>query len=216
METKFQTSFIPKKAMIPNAGGAIPPREKHRSSLLMSVAVLLFITSLLGGAGTYAYKSLLTAQLKKYEAELNVRKKGFDLVLIQNLKRHDVKLKFADQLLKNHLALSQIFGVIGELTVEDVRFISMDLTAGAGDIKIGLKGYGSDFPTIAFQSKVLSQLESYGLRKIIKNPILTDPAQDATNKTITFGLTATIDPSHVAYKNFFPADEGTTTAELTE
>jgi hypothetical protein len=68
-----------------------------------------------------------------------------------------------------------------------------------------MQGYGSSLSAVAFQSDVLNQLEQYGLRKIIRNPILSDPALDA-NGTVSFNFSATIDPAALSYmKSVEPA-----------
>ncbi len=62
-----------------------------------------------------------------------------------------------------------------------------------------MKGYGSSFSAVAFQSDVLGKLVDYGLRGIVKNPILSDPSLDVNN-SVSFGFTATIDPSTLSYE----------------
>ncbi|MEN9524455.1 MAG: hypothetical protein RL536_524, partial [Candidatus Parcubacteria bacterium] len=99
-------------------------------------------------------------------------------------------------------------------TIEKVRFLSMDLTApnansGEG-FKLSMKGYGTSLPAIAFQSDVLGQLEDYGLRKVVKNPILSDPSVDI-NSTVSFGLSATIDPATLTYRRSLADASATST-----
>jgi hypothetical protein len=62
-----------------------------------------------------------------------------------------------------------------------------------------MKGYGRNFSSVAFQSDVLGQLEQYGLRNIVKNPILSDPSLD-TGGTVSFGFTATLNPASLSYR----------------
>jgi hypothetical protein len=91
----------------------------------------------------------------------------------------------------------------------------MDLTADkAGEeIKVSLKGYGTSLSAVAWQSDVLGNLERYGLRKVVKNPILSDPALDS-NGTVSFGFTASIDPASMTYeRSLNPIDEDTDTTD---
>jgi hypothetical protein len=73
------------------------------------------------------------------------------------------------------------------------------------DIKVSLKGYGTSFSAVAFQSDVLGQLEQYGLRKIVKNPIISDPSLDQRG-TVSFGFTASVDPKSVLYEKLVSSD----------
>ncbi len=214
METKFQTSFIPKKPLIPPGGmsGLNTSPRRHTTSLFMSLAVILFILSLLAAGGMYFWKSYLLSSQASYKTQLAERERQFNADLIEELKRQNVKIDLAKQLIGNHLAVSQIFDIIGRLTIENVRFLSMDLTAGANSgegIKVAMKGYGTSFSAVAFQSDVLGQLEQYGLRKVVKNPILSDPALDSSG-TVSFGFSATIDPASLSYEKSVTAEASST------
>ena len=205
METKFQTSFIPKKPLV-SAGtiGGIAtsaPRKKG-TSIFMTLAGLLFLISLGVAGGMYYWKSFLLSSQESYKTQLAQREKQFNGDLIEELKRQDVKITLASQLIRNHLAMSNIFTILGSFTIESVRFLSLDLVAPANsteDIKVTMKGYGSSFSAVAFQSDVLGKLVDYGLRGIVKNPILSDPSLDVNN-SVSFGFTATIDPSTLSYE----------------
>lgn len=214
METKFQTSFIPKRPLIPVSG--LTQSAPHRSvSFLMVIAVLLFIASIGVAGGSYFYKSYLESSQVRYKEELALREKQFNPDLIEELKRQNVKIDLGKQLIQNHIAVSQIFDIIGRLTIENVRFTSMDLTVGqnpSDGIKVSMKGYGTSLSAVAWQSDVLGQLEKYGLRKVVKNPILSDPALDQAG-LVSFGFSASIDPDSLSYiKSLQPESTATSTA----
>ncbi|MEK7610019.1 MAG: hypothetical protein AAB470_02780 [Patescibacteria group bacterium] len=202
METKFQTSFIPKKPIVPVGGASSgynsTTPHSHSVSIFMSLAVLIFLVSIIAAGGMYFWKSFLLSSQESYKTQLAQREKQFNADLIEELKRQDIKIDLAKDLILNHMAASEIFDIIGRLTIEKVRFSSMDLSTGTDGIKISLKGFGTNLSAVAFQSDVLSKLEEYGLRKVVKNPILSDPALD-TNGTVSFGLTATVDPASLSY-----------------
>lgn len=183
-------------------GVSTPAPSKKSTSIFMTLAALIFILSLGAAGGMYFWKSFLLTSQESYKTQLAQREKQFNSDLIEELKRQDVKISLASQLIRNHLAMSNIFSVLGSLTIESVRFISLDLVAPANsteDIKVSMKGYGSSFSAVAFQSDVLGKLEDYGLRRIVKNPILSDPSLDSNN-TVSFGFTATIDPTTLSYE----------------
>lgn len=207
METKFQTSFIPKKPISPAGGFAggtsSMPRPHKTSSLFMTLATLLFIVSLAAAGGMYFWKSTLLNAQETYKTELAAQEKRFNTNQIEELKRQDVKITLAQQLLNNHIAASQIFNIIGLMTIEKVRFQSMDLSTGATpgeDVKVTLKGYGTSFKAVAWQSDVLGKLDQYGLRNIVKNPILSDPSLNS-NDAVSFGFSATVNPKNLSYQN---------------
>ncbi|MES2216733.1 MAG: hypothetical protein V4481_05585 [Patescibacteria group bacterium] len=201
METKFQTSFIPKKPLVP-VGGATAPHKHHSTSLFMTIGVFVFLASLVAAGAAYAWKGVLTSSQEKYKKDLADREQQFQVSRIEDLKRTNVRIDLASKLLSEHLAVSQIFDIVSRFTVSDVRFISLSLgssaTNPADGLRIEMKGYGSNLAAVAFQSDVLGQLERYGLRKIVKNPILSDTTTDS-NGTEAFGFSAVIDPSAMSY-----------------
>lgn len=168
----------------------------------MTLAVLIFVASLLGVGGAYLWKQYLISSQESYKQNLAKREQQFNLDLIQQLKEVNVKIDTVRTLLNNHLALSNLFDVLGRFTTGHVRFLSLDVTpptTGSGDIKVSMQGYGTTLQAVAFQSDVLSELEQYGLRNIVKNPILGDPSL-STDGTVSFDFTASIDPSTLLYE----------------
>ncbi|MCL5782201.1 MAG: hypothetical protein M1459_02490 [Patescibacteria group bacterium] len=213
METKFQTSFIPRKPL-PTAGAPggvgvgmnFSRPQAHRSrgnSLFFNLSILLFIISLGAAGGMYGWKSYMQKSQEDLKNQLADRENQFNPSLIEELKRINVEIDSATRLLNNHIALSNVFDIISRFTVDKVRFTSFDLSApqnNSGLININMKGYGTTLSVVAFQSDVFSKLDEYGLRKIVKNPILANPSLDDTN-TISFDFSAAIDPSTLLYKN---------------
>jgi len=168
----------------------------------MTIATVLFILSIAGAGGAYAYEQYLISAQNTYKDQLVARENQFNLNLIEQLKAQNVKIDIARQVLNNHIALSQIFDMISRLTIENVRFMNLDVsvpTSGGDGVKVALQGYGTSFSAVAFQSDVLNQLDQYGLRKVVKNPILSNPTQGANN-TVSFGFSATIDPASLSYE----------------
>ena len=216
METKFQTSFIPKKGLTP---GSSAPSSMGRgfASIFMVLAVILFIISIAAAGGAYAWKQyLITAQVT-YNKQLGERQKQFDTDLIEQLAQTKLQIDTARQLLEGHVALSKIFDIISRMTIDPVRFLSLDVSvpsAGSTDwVKIAMSGYGKNLSVVAFQSDVLGQLEQYGLRKIVKNPILANPTLDQSNPTVSFSFSATIDPASLSYRKSLTSTTNTTPSQ---
>ncbi len=216
METKFQTSFIPKKPTASTIGGISPvSHQRPTASIFMTIAVLIFIISIASAGGMYAYKQYLLASKTTYQQQLDAHKKEFNLDLITKLNSENIKITKARSILKNHVALSQIFDIIGKVTIENVRFMSLDVTVppGGGDVKISLQGYGTTLSDVAYQSSVLAQLETLNLRDVVKNPILSNPAFGGNGNTVGFNLSAVVDPASLSYENLVSPASGTSTTQ---
>lgn len=213
MEPKFQTSFIPKKPLIPVSGLTSSVPQHHTTSIFMIIAVFAFIISIGAAGSMYFWKSYLESSQKTYKEQLAKRETQFNPDLIEELKRQNIKIDLGKQLINNHIAMSQIFGIIGSLTIEDVRFLNMDVTTGTTNsdgIKVNMKGYGTSLSAVAWQSDVLGKLDRYGLRNVVKNPILSDPSLD-NNGLVSFGFNATINPANLSYQKSLGTSDATTT-----
>lgn len=204
METKFQTSFIPKRPLVSDNKIYTP---KGGTSVLMFVAILLFIASIAGAVFSILWKNVLIKSQENYKVQLAESEKRFNTTLIEELKKANTKIDLSKQLLKNHLAASEIFSIISKLTIEGVRFSSFDFSAPAKDsdgVKITMRGVGNSFSAIAFQSSVFGESQKYGTNKILKNPVLSDLNLDA-NGNVAFTFTSTINPSDISYDKVLEA-----------
>jgi hypothetical protein len=215
MDTKFQTSFIPKKPIISDPNISIR-RSGGGTSVFMFVGIIIFVLSLAGIGFTIAWKQILLKKQLSLQTELKAKEASFNEPLIDQLKKANTKIDLGGQLLKKHLAVSGLFEIVSQLTIQGVRFTSFDFssvdtakaagssasTPSAGPssdgIKVTMKGVGNNFSSIAYQSDVLGESEKFGTKKIIKNPIISDLVVDATGK-VEFTFTGYINPDDLLY-----------------
>ncbi len=203
METKFQTSFIPKKSLTQTDSASAV--EHQSTSILLLIGIFIFIISVLAAGGAYGWQVYLQSQQVQYDSTLKSLKQNFNTDLIVNLKQTATKIDMASKLLDSHVALSQAFAAISAITASDVRFTSLDLQSPIDKTKpitINLSGYARSYESLAFQSDQLGHLEELGVRNIIVNPVISNPAQNS-NSTVSFGLSANLVPESMLYKNSF-------------
>lgn len=213
METKFQTSFIPKKPLLTQSPIA---HTRHQASLSMVIAVFLFVLSLAGAGFVILWEKVLVKAQEDSKAKLSEIRNQFNPELIEELKRANVKIDLSKQLLRNHLASSEVFDIVSKLTIESVRFKSFEFNNAAGSkdaskdgIRLTMKGEGSSFSSIAFQSDVLGKSTQYGTNKLMKNPIISDLTVDQ-NGRVAFSLSAQISPIDLSYERMLSAAAGDT------
>jgi len=206
MEPKFQTSFIPKKQAYPAISGvsgeALQKTKVSFSSLFMIIAVILFFVSVGSAVGAYFWKGYLTNTNTAYKADLAARQKLFDLTSVEKMQQVNNQIDTAKSILSNHIAFSKIFEIISQLTIANVRFMSLDIKGpqvAGGNSSIIMSGYGSNLPAVAFQSDILGRLTDLGLSKIVKNAIVSSPAVQADG-TVAFSLSAEITPDSLSYE----------------
>ncbi len=206
METKFQTSFIPKKPLTTDGSSkVIPSHSSGGTSIFMIIGVLVFIASVAGAVFSVVWKGVLINSQKQYKISLARNKESFNISLIEDLKKASAKLDLTRNLVKSHASVSEVFNIIGALTIEGVRFdnLSYDGPTGNGEsgtlAKVSLKGVAKGYSSIAFQSDVFGKSSQLGTNKVIKNPLLSDMSLDQ-NGNVAFNFSANIDPQLFTYE----------------
>ena len=207
METRFQTSFIPKKPIVTNESSGV--KVHHSVSILLIVSILIFIASLGAAAFTVFWKGYLLQMQTQYENTLQTNESQFNPALITTLKRFNTKIDFAKKLINNHLAMSEVFDIIAQLTAQNISFDKFDYTAPTDStgIKLSMTGVASSFSDIAFQSDVFGQSAQYGTNQVIKNPVLSGLTLNSDG-TISFTFTSALDPSDVSYTKVLQSSLG--------
>ncbi|HZS42634.1 MAG TPA: PilN domain-containing protein [Candidatus Paceibacterota bacterium] len=193
VESKFQTSFIPKKPI--DTG----PRNSSRGgpSLLRLIAILILLISLVAWGGVFLYKVYLNNKIQNDTESLQNSQKEFDLKTVTTLTRLSDRLTNAQNLLNNHIATSKIFDELEANTLKNVRFTDFNLSASnanAGELTLTLKGQATAYADVASQSDVFDQNPDF------KNPIFSNLDLDGSGRVV-FSVTTNLDRKSFLYTN---------------
>lgn len=201
METNFQTSFIPKKPMVPERTVRSRPL-----GLLTILSLLVFFTVLIATGALYFYKETLAKSIANMENDLRKAETRFEPEAISKFELLNRRLNAGKTALDRHVAISPIFKALEEVTMKSVRYnkFSYSLEGNANTkMIVKLDGIASDYRSIALQSDLYSQ------SKYFKNPIFSNLSLD--NKgSVNFDLEFTVDPVFVDYKKLV---EGTNVSQ---
>src|SRR3989338_853266 len=121
MDTKFQTSFIPKKAL---AETTSHPRADSVSIFLI-ISVVLFILTLAAAGGIFAYKRMLIGNIGDMNKRLAQAKNSFEPESIEQWNRLNKRIEAARKLLVAHTTISPIFELLENNTLATVKFDSL-------------------------------------------------------------------------------------------
>jgi hypothetical protein len=200
------------------------------TSILMLIAVIIFVVSLGGAVFSYLGQIYLLNVQKQSKLDLTENEKRFNTSRIEDLQKANAKIDLAKQLLRNHVAVSEALNIVAGLTAEKVYFTDFEFDAPdnfgktadtAGTFKIKMKGVADSFNSIAFQSEVFGKSEQYGTNKMLKNPILSDMTVDDKNN-VKFNFSADLNTPDISYEKELGLTDGsetntadsTTTSEL--
>ncbi len=190
MDTKFQTSFIPKKALTDTVSR---PRSQP-VSVFFIIGLIIFILALAAAGGVFAYKKILIGRIADMNARLAEAKNSFEPSFIDTVNRLNKRIEAAKKLLVAHSVTSTVFDLLENDTLATVKFNSFayDLRDN-GTGSLALAGEARNFSSVALQSDI------FGQEKYIKNPVFSDLNPDQSGN-IVFRFNASLDPNLTSYQ----------------
>ncbi len=200
METKFQTSFIPKNPAIPSQTVVMGRQTSvvRSSGLLNLIAGLIFAMIILVALGLFGYKIVLNRQIEQAGADIDAASTAFQPDKIRQIIDENARMIAAKNLLDKHVATSKIFLLLQNLTVKKMRFSDFDFTNKDGQVLLKMKGESQTYNALAEQGDIFSKND------FIKSPEFSNfTLKD--NGYITFDFSATIDPDLISYKKALDA-----------
>lgn len=195
-ETKFTTSFIPKKPIESvGKGGRI---KRSSNNLFMIIAMFVFVVALVATAGVFLYEIKLKGDIEDQKINLAQAAKELDREFIDEAVRLNERIKGVEELLDNHLSPSQIFAILEEKTVQTVRFKDLNFNFnGDGDLVLDGKGVAASFESIIQQS------DEYGDKGYLRD-VLFSSLQNEEGGLVSFSFNSTVNPELILYLNALP------------
>ena len=209
MESKFQTSFIPKKSL--DDGNV---KIKTPISILFVSSVIIMLLTLGVSSGVFYYQKTLESKIASKDQTLKEKFASLDSSSIQDIVSIDSKLKIASNLLNNHTAVSRLFPLLQQSTLKNVRFTDFSFSyLSPSKVAITMKGQATGFEVLAKQIEAFTSNPS--IKDNFKDPIFSDFALDDKGN-VGFSLLTNIDSSVILYKDDFATSTKTiTTASST-
>ncbi|MBI2046298.1 MAG: hypothetical protein HYT28_02670 [Parcubacteria group bacterium] len=182
-----KTSFIPKQAIVKTAA---PERGVGGATVF---ATFLALVAIVLYGGLFVYRSVLNKDINDFAVSLDRARGAFETSLITELQTVDARLSTGDTLLKQHVALSPVFALLEESTVQTLRYKNFAMRAESGGAySINLRGEADDYASIALQSDIFSQ-NKYITDHIFSNLTLNQDGR------ISFDLNAKINSGLLSY-----------------
>lgn len=190
MDTKFQTSFIPKKPL----NGAAVTKSVSGTSFFTVIAVVIFVLTALGAIGVFAYEQYLTSSINSMSTSLAAAQNSLNLSGVAQWVRLDKRIESAKTLLSTHLALSAFFDELSTMTLRNIRFKNFGYSySSGGKIQISMDGSADSFATVALQSDEFAKNTAELGNQLFSN---LDLSPDGG---VTFRFSATLNPASVSY-----------------
>lgn len=189
MENSFQTSFIPKKPIISST------LDKEPRSFFSLIAIFLLVVSILSSVGLFLYKTYLTKQQGVLSSSLLSTRDSFEKETIDELELFDRRTESAKKILNNHIVLSPVFVLLGQITIPTIQYISFDLLTNEKGTVVNIEGLASDYKSIALQANVFNSTKGRSFKNVLFSNLIKDK-----NNNIGFSLQFNVDPSLLSYE----------------
>jgi len=194
METKFQTSFIPKAPVTDSSAG----RRSGGAGFLFLISFIIFMASLCAAVGVFFYNQILDQKIKTGNDELSKNQNIFNPSVVQEYSRLNDRINASYEILKKHTAVSNLFNIISAVTLKNVRFNNFTYSNTGGDkVSLAMNGQTRSYEEVALQARALTD-PTMKYRNAFKSPILGDLNVDSLGN-VSFNLATAIDPSVVSY-----------------
>lgn len=152
------------------------------------MALFVMGVAIVGAAGTFGYEKYLETVRTAKDLTLKESEKNVDKDAVADFIRLRNRLQVANNVLDRHVRTSQFFDVLEGLTLQNVRFQSMQLTvADDRTAKIEMHGIARSFNALAAESAGFANETS------IKRAIFSGITADK-NGLVKFSLQADLTP----------------------
>lgn len=190
MENSFQTSFIPKKPIISGATG------KEPTNFFYLITILLLVISVLLSAMLFVYKIYLNKQQESLSSSLAVNSDSFEKETIAELELFSKRTASAKEVLENHVVLSPLFSLLGEITIPQIQYTRFDEQIDdKGVILIKISGVALDYRSIALQADVFSSKEGNSFKNVLFSNLIKNK-----NGNVSFELKFNVEPDVISYE----------------
>ena len=205
MNPQFQqASFIPKRPLA-RSGQSRRRFSKHGTGALHVIGLTLFFIAVAGTIGVFAYDRYLKNHITNLEQELEVATQIPDIAFVEEVKLFDIRLRTANELVTNHIAVSEVLRLLQEVTLHRVQFTNMkfDATKKDADAVVSLEGVASTFATLSLQADEMKMHKDIN-EATFSNVKLTEDGN------VSFSVKLAIDPEVIRYRRLFEEEAETT------
>lgn len=195
METRFRTSFVPKKALAVQSqapkGGTI--------NLFFAIGTILFVLALTASGGLFLYKTLLEQSIDEKSIALEKAKKAFEPSFIEVAKRFDARIAAAREILSRHTVATPVFDFLSANTLRTIRFTGLSYAYAEGGPTILLQGEAKGADSAAGYTSVALQSDAFLENEDVIDPVFSGLRLNSTNNAVTFSFSGKLPAEMVRY-----------------
>ena len=175
------TSFVPKQVVVTR-------KSTIGFNPFLLVSYIIFTIWVIAAVLIFSYKWYLTKVSSEKTAEHITAQQNIDQASVNDFIRLRDRFTIAKQTLDKHVAVSQFFDKMEDITIQNARFTRLKLSVlDNRTAKIEMAGTARTFNALAAQSS------AFTTDKDIKKAIFSGFVLDSKDGTVTFEVTADLD-----------------------
>lgn len=183
------TSFVPRLASVATRRFSSDSMSAFSIFAYGTLSIVLLLT-----AGLFVYDRVLASALATRNDALDKSQKTIDLATVRSFVQLRDRINSGTALLANHVAFSSFFSTFDTLLPTTVRLSSIHLSFDAANkVKLDGSGTAKNFNALAAASTAFATDGRF------KEAIFSNMTVDKENRTISFVLSATLDPEVVSF-----------------
>lgn len=170
---------------------------------LLVLALIVFLVAVVVAGMAFILRRNSTAQLLTYQKSLDMSRSRFSEGLsIRSIEEFDKRLKASRELLSRHKSFEGLFGLIEQITLKNVQFVSFSYSEIDNTRKnvVRLTGRAPDYKTIAEESEQFSL--NADARRYITDVVFSNLSVDQKTNLISFEVMFTVDPEFLLYQRY--------------
>ena len=177
------TSFVPKQAL-----PAQSRRLRPANGAMYYVSIFVLIAAVVSAGAAFGYKTYLDTVTTARQLRLEAAEQSIDPTAVEDYIRLRNRIKVANVILNRHVVSSQFFSTLESLTLQNVRFQTLQLTVEDDRTAvIEMRGTARSFNALAAQSS------AFAGEKQIRRAIFSGITVDKTG-LVKFALSAEVSP----------------------
>ncbi len=198
MDSKFNTSFIPKKSLQADTGSSSGDKYVSRRTTHYGpgffLTFLIFVASVVASIGVFGYTTIVNKQIDEYKKTLDEQQNKFDSAVVDELIRAESRIENAKDLVVNHTILTQLLSKLEAITLRRIQYTELTYVDETdAQPLLTLLGIAESYKSVAQQTTVFRN------DNLIHNPIMVELEKSNDTDDVTFALEASVDEKLISF-----------------
>jgi hypothetical protein len=191
MEQNFDTSFIPKRPIFKEEASV---RRHEPIPVVTLFGFAIFFAALIITGVVFYFSQKEAKAVESLATELATEKERFNPQAIEELKAVSVRLKFAKDVVDNHVAASPLLDLIQDVTIKSVYYTGFDLKREEKTgYSLRLQGKAPSY------GMLYAQMQAYRAEPKIRSVEIGTNQLDERSGEATFEVTLVLSPEVMKY-----------------